>query len=452
MFWIHLAVVLICIFIGARLGGLGLGVIGGLGVAILVFVFQLQPASPPIDVILIILAVITAAASLQTAGGLDYLVSVAEKALRKHPNRITFFAPMVTYLFTLGAGTGHVAYSVMPVIAEVAREAGVRPERPMSVAAIASQQAITVSPVSAATAAIITILTKDGYSSISLGTVLAICLPATFLGCMIAAFVMNFVGKELKDDEIYQEKLARGEIEPIATGPIVREIKPGAKLSVGIFISGAIGVVILGLIRGKTFAFLNPVKELLFDRVVNGKVVTIGMPETIEITMLVVAALIVLLCKVNVDEIVKGTVFRAGAIAVIAIFGVAWMGDTFFQTHKSIIQDNLGATIQSMPWIFAFALFLLSILLYSQAATVRALMPLAVMLGINPYFCLAMFPAVNGYFFIPNYPTIVAAINFDRTGTTRIGKYVLNHSFMLPGLIATTSAVAIGFGIAYLIM
>ena len=443
---------MICIFIGARLGGLGLGVIGGLGVAVLVFIFQLNPASPPIDVILIILAVITAASCLQTAGGLDYLVSVAEKVLRKHPSRVTFLAPMVTYLFTLGAGTGHVAYSVMPVIAEVSREAGIRPERPMSVAAIASQQAITCSPVSAATAAIIAILTADNYSNVSLGTVLAICLPATFCGCMIAAFVMNFVGKELKDDEIYQQRVARGEVEAMSSGPLIKEIRPGAKLSVALFLCGAVGVVILGLIRGETFAFLSPLKSLLFDRVVDGSTVTIGMPVAIEITMLVVAALIVILCKVNVDKIVKGSVFQAGAIAVVAIFGVAWMGDTFFQTHKALIQNNIGDTIQAMPWLFAVALFVLSILLYSQAATVRALMPLAVALGINPYFCLAMFPAVNGYFFIPNYPTIVAAINFDRTGTTRIGRFVLNHSFMLPGFIATISAVTIGFGIAFLIM
>ena len=458
MFWIHLAIVLTCIFIGARLGGLGLGLLGGLGLAVLVFVFKLPMGTLPIDVIFIILAVITAASCLQAAGGLDYLVLLAEKALRKNPKMITFVAPMVTWLFTFGAGTGHVAYSVMPVIAEVSREAGVRPERPMSVATIASQQAITCSPVSAATASMLIIFTSGVYadSGISLAAILAICAPATFLGCMVAAFVMNFIGKDLKDDEIYRERVAKGEIPPIPTTSVERNIKPGARLSVLLFLIGAFGVVVMGLISGAkkgTFEFLMPLKKFLFERMVDGELTAINMPQTIEITMLVIAALIVILCKVKVDEIVTGNVFKAGIIAVIAIFGIAWMGNTFFEAHRGVIQGGLSAVVASSPslaaLLLALALFVLSILLYSQGATVNALMPLAASLGpLNPFFCLAIFPSVNGYFFIPNYPTVVAAINFDRTGTTKIGKYVLNHSFMLPGLIATASAITIGFGIA----
>ena len=451
MIWIHLAIVFACIIIGVRMGGVGLGLMGGIGVAILVFGARLLPASPPIDVILIILTVVTAASAMQAAGGLDYLVSVAETILRSNPKRVTYLAPFLTYLFTFGAGTGHVAYALLPVIAEVALKAGIRPERPMAVAAIASQQAITVSPISAATAALIASLAAAGYSDISLGSILVICFPATFIGCMTAAFCMNFVGKELHEDPIYLAKVANGDISMPDSGKTYTA-SAGAKRAVVIFLTGSVSVVLLGLIRGETFAFLTPVKRFLFDRVTeSGAVATISMPVTIEVVMLVVAALITILCKVDVKKITKGSVFDAGIMAVIAIFGVAWMGDVFFAGHKNAIVAAFGDMVRTAPWLFAVALFALSILLYSQAATTRILMPVGLAtLGINPFLCIGMFPAVNGYFFIPSYPTCVAAVNFDQTGTTCIGKYVLNHSFMLPGMIATVVAVSVGCGIATL--
>lgn len=453
MIWIHLAIVLACIFFGVRMGGVGLGLMGGIGVAILVFIGQFTPVAPPIDVMLIILTVVTAASALQAAGGLDYLVSIAEKILRKHPKRVTYLAPFLTYIFTFGAGTGHVAYALMPVISEVALKAGIRPERPMAVAAIASQQAITVSPISAATAGMIASLAAAGFSDISLGTILVICFPATFIGCMVAAFAMTFIGKELKDDPIYQAKLARGEIEIPEQGAVYQPTS-SAKRAVILFLAGAVGVVILGLIRGETFSFLSPLKEFMFDRTAaDGKVTTIGMPTIIEIVMIVIAALITLICKIDVAKITKGSVFDAGIMAVIAIFGVAWMGDIFFAGYKDAIVDSFGGIVKDAPWMFAIALFMLSILLYSQAATTRILMPVGLAtLGINPFLCIGMFPAVNGYFFIPSYPTCIAAVNFDQTGTTRIGKYVLNHSFMLPGLIATIIAVLVGLGIGWVMM
>lgn len=457
MIYLHLAIVFSCIFIGVRLGGAGLGLMGSIGAAILIFIGQFTPVAPPVDVMLIILAVICAASALQAAGGLEFLVSIAEKILRKHPKRITFLAPFLTYIFTFGAGTGHVAYALMPVISEVALKAGIRPERPMAVAAIASQQAITVSPISAATAAMISCLAAAGHPDISLGVILLICFPSTFIGCMIAAFVMSFYGKELKDDPIYQERLKNGEIEiPTTTNNYVAT--PQARLAVTLFLLGAVSVVILGLIRGatdNTLSFLMPLKQVLFERLdpATGKVTVIGMPTVIEIIMLVIAALITLFCKIDVAKITKGSVFDAGIMAVIAIFGVAWMGDIFFAGHKEAIITAFGDIVKQIPWLFAIALFLLSILLYSQAATTRILMPVGLgVLGINPYFCIGMFPAVNGYFFIPSYPTCIAAINFDPTGTTKIGKYVLNHSFMLPGLVATISAILIGLSIAMCIM
>lgn len=440
MFWLELLVVLICIYLGARIGGVGLGVMGGLGLAVLTFVFNLKPTSAPIDVMLMICAVVTAAGAMQAAGGMDYLVQLAEKMLRKNPSRITFMGPFVTYLFTFFAGTGHVAYSVMPVIAEVATESGVRPERPMSIAAIASQQAITASPISAATVALLGLL--SGYD-IQLVDIMMICVPSTFFGCLIAAFICSKVGKELKDDPEYQRRVAEGLIKLKESTAKKVDLKPGAKLSVILFVLSAILIVLLG-----TFPELRPV----WPPVEGTKPDRLGMPATIEMVMLSIAALIILFAKVKVEEIVKGNVFQAGVTAVIGIFGIAWMGDTFFAGNLDMLTGSIKDMVTSAPWLFALALFILSVLLYSQAATVRTLMPLGLSLGLGPWALIAMFPAVNGYFFIPNYPTIVAAINFDRTGTTRIGKYILNHSFMLPGLVATVCAVIIGFGLAQLFL
>lgn len=431
MFWLEFLVVLLSIFVGARLGGVGLGVMGGVGLTVLTFVFHLQPTSPPIDVMLMIVAVITAAGALQAAGGMDYLVQVAERMLRKNPSRITFMGPIVTYLFTLCAGTGHVAYSVLPVIAEVARESGVRPERPMSIAVIASQQAITASPISAATVALLGLI--SGYD-IQLIDILIISIPATFLGCMIGAVFASRMGKDLDKDPEYLSRMEAGLVPPMNQQQEHQQVSKQAKLSVFLFLAAAFAVVLLG-----TFPDLRPAWDA------GGKLERMAMPVAIEIVMLTTAALIILLCKVNVDDVVKGNVFIAGVQAVVGIFGIAWMGDTFFAGNMDLLSGSIKSMVTSVPWLFAFALFLLSILLYSQAATVRALMPLGIALGIPAPFLIAMFPAVNGYFFIPNYGTIIAAINFDRTGTTRIGKYILNHSFMIPGLVSTASAVVIGF-------
>ncbi|MFB6467172.1 anaerobic C4-dicarboxylate transporter family protein [Cytobacillus sp. Hz8] len=437
MFWIEFIILLLCIFIGARMGGVGLGVMGGVGLAILVFGFHLQPTSAPIDVMLMILAVVTAAGALQASGGMDYLVYLAEKALRKNPKHITFIAPIVTYLFTFCAGTGHVAYSVLPVIAEVSRESGVRPERPMSIAVIASQQAITASPISAATVALLAFLTDF---DISLLNILEICIPSTFIACMIAAFVSSKTGKELNQDPEYLKRLEEG-LAPIKKDKVDFIPTKNAKLSVILFLIAALLVVVLG-----SFEKLRPGWD------VEGVFTRMTMPTAIEIVMLTFAALMIIFCKPNIEKIVSGSVFKAGATAVVAIFGIAWMGDTFFNGNAKLIDNSISDLVTAAPWLFAVALFALSILLYSQAATVNTLMPLGIALSINPALLIAMFPAVNGYFFIPNYPTVVAAINFDRTGTTRIGKYILNHSFMIPGLIATIGAVAIGILLSSIIL
>ena len=423
----QLLFVLAAIVVGARLGGIGLGVMGGVGMSILVFIFGLEPTSPPIDVMLMIAAVIAAAAAMQAAGGLDYLVLLAEKLLRKNPSHVTFLSPLVTYAFTFVAGTGHVAYSVLPVIAEVARDTKIRPERPLGIAVIASQQAITASPISAATVALLGLLAGAG---ISLFDIIKVSIPATLCGVLVAAFFSRRVGKELLEDPEYQRRIKEGMIKENEHSYNQIATPFRAKLSVLLFIASTLLIVLFGSIPGMRPAFDGT---------------PVGMPAVIEILMLSTAAIIMLCCRIDGISPTRGSVFIAGMQAVIAIFGIAWMGDTFINGNLAQLTGSIQGMVQEMPWLFCLALFVMSILLYSQAATVRAVMPLGVALGLSPYLLIALFPAVNGYFFIPNYPTIVAAINFDRTGTTHIGKYILNHSFMMPGLVAT--AVAIGVGL-----
>lgn len=434
--WLQLIVVLVAIIIGARLGGIGLGVMGGLGLALLCFVFGLRPTAPPIDVMLMIVAVISAASCMQAAGGLDYMVKLAERMLRKHPSRVTLLSPLVTYLFTFVAGTGHIAYSVLPVIAEVARETKIRPERPLGIAVIASQQAITASPISAATVALLGMLA--GFD-ISLFDILKISVPATLIGVLVGAFCSMKVGKELEDDPEYQRRLKEGVIEnrlvETASSFDVRK----ARISVGIFLLATFLIVLFGSVDA-----LRPVFQS------DGKNVPLDMPSIIEIVMLSTSALILLVCRIDGIKAVQGSIFSAGMQAVIAIFGIAWMGDTFIAGNLSSLTASIEHVVQSMPWLFGVALFVMSILLYSQAATIRAVVPLGIALSISPWMLIALFPAVNGYFFIPNYPTVVAAINFDRTGTTRIGKYVLNHSFMMPGLVCTIVSIAVGLLLIWL--
>lgn len=423
---LQLLFVLVAIIVGAPLGGIGLGVMGGVGLAILTFVFGLQPTAPPIDVMLMIVAVISAASCMQAAGGLDYMVKLAERLLRRNPSQVTILSPLVTYLFTFVAGTGHVAYSVLPVIAEVATETKIRPERPLGIAVIASQQAITASPISAATVALLGLLT--GFD-ITLFDILKITIPATLIGVLVGAFLSKKVGKELLEDPEYLRRLEAGMIDTKHVE--LNDVKNmfHARISVIIFIAATLLIVLFGSI---------PAMRPVF----NGT--ALDMPAIIEILMLCAAAVILLISRTDGIKATQGSVFPAGMQAVIAIFGIAWMGDTFINGNITELTGSIEGIVRQMPWLFGLALFVMSILLYSQAATVRAIVPLGIALGISPMMLIALFPAVNGYFFIPNYPTVVAAINFDRTGTTGIGKWILNHSFMMPGMVATIVSIVIG--------
>lgn len=434
---LQLFIVLALIFIGARVGGIGLGIYGMVGVFILVFIFGLKPGKLPIDVMLIIVSVITAAASLQAAGGLDYLVGLAAKFLRRHPEHITYYGPLVTWLFCLVAGTAHTSYSLLPIISEIATNSKIRPERPMSVATIAASLGITGSPVSAATAAIIS-TDLLGCKGIELKDVLIICIPASLIAILVASFVQNHVGKELVDAPEYQRRVKEGVINPEQDSKQMEQIEahpnPHAKYAVMTFLMAVLLVVIFGSVPSLRPSF-----------VVDGETVRMGMPEIIEVVMMAMSALILLVGKAKVQDAVKGNVFAAGMNAMVSIFGIAWMGDTFFNGNLSFFKSHIAGIVTQYPFLFAVALFFMSIMLFSQAATVRTLYPLGIGLGITPLALVAMFPAVNGYFFIPNYPTEVAAINFDRTGTTRIGRYVLNHSFQLAGFITTFVSIGVGY-------
>lgn len=441
MFWIEFFLIIAMLAFAMRYGGgIFIGMAGGIGLAILVFVFHLTPSSPPIDVMLIIMTVAVTTAVLQAAGGMDYLVSVAEKMLRKNPKNISFVAPFVSYLFTFMAGTGNVAFSVIPVIAEVSREAGVRPERPLSISVIASQQAITACPISAATVAMVSLLSPF---NISLADILMVCVPATLIGVLGGAIYASRMGKELDQDEEYLARVKSGEVLPVAPKTTVEEIQfsKESKLSVKLFLLAAVLVVLFGL-----FPSLRPILNY------KGEMMALNMTNTIEIVMMVMGGIMVLACKVKVERVLEMSVFKQGMMGVFCIFGLAWTGDTFVANNIDFIKNGIQQMVQASPWVFAIALFVFSALILSQAATVRALMPLAIALGVPAPALIGMFPAVNGYFFIPSYATLLAGVAFDQTKTTRIGKYVFNHSYMIPGAIATTLSVVTGLAIASIII
>lgn len=445
----QLAVVLLMIFIGARLGGIGLGIYGMVGVAILVFVFGLKPGQLPIDVMLIIVSVITAAASLQAAGGLDYLVGLAARFLRNHPDKITYYGPLTTWLFCLVAGTAHTCYSLLPIISEIATARKIRPERPLSVAAIAASLGITGSPVSAATAALIS-TELLGSRGVELGHMLLVCVPSSLVAILVASFVQNRVGCELEADPEYQRRVADGRICPETDARALAAIEtapnPRARRSVVVFLVAVLTVVVFGSVPS-----LRPAFESVGP---DGAATMEPMPmsQIIEVVMMGAAAFILLAGRADVRAAAQGSVFAAGMNAMVGIFGIAWMGDTYFTGNLDFYQAHIAGLVTQYPVLFAAALFVMSIMLFSQAATVRTLYPLGIGLGLPPLALVAMFPAVNGYFFFPNYPTEVAAINFDRTGTTRVGRFVVDHSFQLAGFITTIVSIGLGYAIIHLLM
>ncbi|HDL8082179.1 anaerobic C4-dicarboxylate transporter, partial [Yersinia enterocolitica] len=426
--------------VGTRYGGMGLGLISGIGLFILTFIFGLEPGKPPVDVMLTILAVIGCAAVLQTAGGLNVMMQFAERLLRKHPQHITLLAPFTTWSLTFLCGTGHVVYTMFPIISDIAIKKGIRPERPMAVASVASQMAITASPVSVAVVSLVSIIgANHGIGqAYSILEILAVSVPASLVGVLMAALWSLRRGKDLDKDPDFQARIKDPEQRDFiygSTDTLLNQVFPKqAYWSTGIFFVAIALVVLLG-----AFADLRPAFE------VKGKMQSLSMNLVIQMMMLIAGAVILIGCKVKPSDISNGAVFKAGMVAIFSVFGVAWMSDTFFQAHMGDLKLVLEDVVKGHPWTYAIVLFLVSKLVNSQAAALTAIAPMGLQLGVDPKMLIAFFPAAYGYFVLPTYPSDLACIGFDRSGTTKIGKFIINHSFIIPGLIGVICSCITGY-------
>ncbi|WP_305818657.1 anaerobic C4-dicarboxylate transporter [Photobacterium leiognathi] len=440
MLYLEFIFLLIMLYAGSRFGGIGLGVVSGLGLLVEVFIFRMPPTSPPITVMLIILAVVTCASILEAAGGLKYMLQVAERILRSNPKRVTIVGPLVTYVMTFMLGTGHAVYSIMPIIGDVALKNGIRPERPMAASSVASQLAITASPISAAVVYYLAQLSGIN-ESISLLSILMVTVPATLGGTLLLSLYSLRRGKELADDPEYQRRLNdpvwRDQILHTTSTSLNEELPKSAMHAVMLFILALITIVIVAMVPEiRTIGDAKP----------------ISMSLIIQMMMLGFGGLILLVTRTNVQKVPEGVVFKSGMVAAIAIFGIAWMSDTYFQYAMPSFESGITEMVQQYPWTFALALFIVSVVVNSQAATARMMLPVGLAMGLSPALLIGLMPATYGYFFIPNYPSDIATVNFDVTGTTKIGKWYFNHSFMMPGLIGVVSACSIGYAIAQVLI
>ena len=434
MSWImilQLLIVLGALWVGSRYGSLALGAISGIGLAILVFGFGMKPGTPPTDVIYIIIAAVTCAGIMQASGGMDWLIQLAEKLLRKHPGSITFLAPLTTFFLTVLVGTGHVVYTLMPIICDISLKKGIRPERPCAVASVASQVGITCSPIAAAVVAFVSISNANGFD-VTIPQVLMITIPACLCGLIAAAAASYRRGLDLDKDPVFQAKLQDPEQRAYIYGntatTLDKEISKEAKASVFIFL-GALAIVVMFAIFLPRMTYLQGLK----------------MNQVIQIIMISAAALMIIFCGASPKKAVAGPVWQSGMVAVVAIYGIAWMADTYFGHYMPQIQEMLKGIVADYPWAIALVFFAVSVLINSQGAVVVAMLPLAYSLGIPGVVLLGVLPSVYGYFFIPNYPSDIATVNFDRSGTTVIGKYLLNHSFMMPGLICVIVSTVVAY-------
>ncbi len=441
MLYFEFLFLLLMLYIGSRYGGIGLGVVSGIGLVIEVFIFKMPPTSPPITVMLIILAVVTCASILEAAGGLKYMLQVAERLLRRNPKRVTLIAPFVTYTMTFLLGTGHAVYSIMPIIGDVALKNGIRPERPMAASSVASQIAITASPISAAVVYYLAQL-ADIQHNITLLSILLVTVPATLFGTLLMSLYSLKRGKELDDDPEYQARLKDPEwkkrIETTTATSLDEVLPSSARNSVLIFIASILMIVVIAM-----------VPEI--RTIVEGDK-PIKMSVIIQMMMLCFGGIILLATKTDPRDVPNGVVFKSGMVAAIAIFGIAWMSDTYFQYAMPQFKSGIVDMVTTYPWTFALALFIVSVVVNSQAATARMMLPVGLGLGLDPALLIGIMPAVYGYFFIPNYPSDIATVNFDTSGTTKIGKWYFNHSFMSVGLIGVIGACCLGYVLGQIII
>ncbi len=441
MLYIQFLFLLLMLYLGSRYGGIGLGAISGIGLAVEVFIFKMPPTSPPIQVMLIIMAVVTCAAILEAAGGLKYMLQVAERLLRSRPRLVTLLGPLVTYTMTFLLGTGHAVYTIMPIIGDVALKNDIRPERPMAAASVASQLGITASPISAA---VVYYLSQLGgvMEGLTLMSILSVTVPATFLGTLGMVLYSMRRGVELKDDPEYQRRLQDplwgDRIRNTTATTLGEKLPVGARNSVLLFLLALVVIVVIAM-----------VPEL---RTLQVGEKAIKMDAIIQMMMLAFGGLILWATKTRSAKVPEGVVFKSGMVAAIAIFGIAWMSDTYFQYAMPSFKTGITAMVTEYPWSFALAMFIVSVVINSQAATCRMMLPVGLGLGLPPALLIGIMPSSYGYFFIPNYPSDIATVNFDITGTTRIGKYYFNHSFMVPGLIGVVTACLVGYGLASMIL
>ena len=427
------------LYAGSRFGGIGLGVVSGIGLMFEVLVLRMPPGKAPVDVMLVILAVVTCASVLEAAGGLKYMLQVAERILRKNPKRVTILGPIVTYTMTIMLGTGHAVYSIMPIIGDIALKNGIRPERPMAAASVASQLAITGSPISAVVALYLKDIAHiEAFANVSLLDIVAVTIPATFAGTLALSLYSLRRGKELKDDPEYQRRMQdpvwRDRILSTTSTTLNEELPPAARNSVLLFILALVSIVVVAMLPA--------------IRTIPGMEKPIDMSVIIQMFMLGFGGIILLATRTHVQTVPNGVVFKSGMVAAIAIFGIAWMSDTYFSFAMPHVKGSIQEMVKHAPWTFAFALFGVSVLINSQAATAKMLLPVGISLGIPAPVLIGLMPATYAYFFIPNYPSDIATVNFDVTGTTKIGKYYFNHSFMVPGLIGVGVACLVGLAIA----
>ena len=550
-FTLQLIVVLGCLFYGAKKGGMALGVLGGIGLVILVFAFGMKPGKPAIDVILTILAVVVASATLQAAGGLDVMLQIAEKALRKNPKFVCILAPLCGWTLTVLCGTGHTVYTLLPIIYDVSIKSGIRPERPLAATTISSQLAIIASPVSVAGVSMVAVLLGTGTVHIdgftSYVDLLKVTIPATFIGVLCIGTFSVFRGKDLDKDPEFQEKIKDPEQRKYIYGSDDSKSLVGVHLPkkqwniMWIFLATIAIVAVLGYYKqlrpswtsnvpGKSIEIVvdqkvdqkvdkkvvknitvkdgqvvstvdgskivsnvedNKVKDAtkftnveVLDKdkkviqtivlqdgnvvitkegktetVANASIVVkdtmkktapLGMVDTIQIFMLLAASIMMIYSGIKAAKIAQNEIFHSGMVALVAIYGISWMADTMFHSHIEMLKGSLGEVMKAYPWMYIVVGMLISKFLNSQAAAAATFVPLAVQIGVDPGIIVAFATACYGYFILPTYPSDLAAIQFDRSGTTHIGKYVINHSFIIPGLIGVFSSCAVGWVLANL--
>ncbi len=429
------------LYLGSRFSGVGLGVIAALGLMVEVFIFRMPLAEPPVAVMLIILAVVTCASVLEAAGGLKYMLQLAERVLRSNPKYITILGPFATYFVTMLLGTGHAVYSIMPIIGDVALKNNIRPERPMAAASVASQIGICASPIAAVTVYYLSQLAEIN-PSINLLTIISVTIPSTFCAVLVISLYSLKRGKELVDDPEYQRRLQDPKWQKLlqskaaSTENVVEVLPASARTSVLLFLCALICIV-----------FVAMVPEV---RTIGQQV--IPMDKIIQMMMLGFAGIILIVTRTSTSKVPEGVVFKSGMVATIAIFGIAWMSDTFFQYAMPSFKASITGIVSDFPWTFALALAVVSIVVNSQAATARIMLPVGLALGLHPSVLIGLIPATYAYFFLPVYPSDVATMNFDVSGTTKVGKWYFNHSFMVPGLIGISTACTVGYLLASLLI